>query len=437
MWDVVQTRPFQRLRRVRQLAFSELTFPGATHTRFAHSVGVFDIARKLMKIIERHVGKDNLDESRYNVALAAALVHDLGHGPFSHAFESAADEIGLDNAKHEKTSADLIKNSEVSEAMDSKFTKGFSEEVAQLIAADGPTDIYSAVVSSQFDADRLDYIQRDPLMTGTRHSKIDFTWLLNNIEVGEIPEGVDDEFSRNVETFVINEKAFYAAEAYVIGLFHLYPTVFFHKATRGVEKLFTLFLVVLHNLIQEKLIHHSGLPENHPLIKYLIDPTQDNFLSLDDFSVWGAIHSACDADDDALSEIAIRIRDRKLLKCIDIRDQVSKHLQINANDARVDRICIKIVERLEARNDEEALLIPNIIIDKSERPTYRNFSESKGPLNQIHVKSGNGTTDISKVSKAVEASGVFRFFRAYYDKSDRDSEKFLNSSIEDMIEEEQ
>lgn len=83
MWDVIQTRPFQRLRRIKQLGFSDLVYPGATHTRFAHSVGVFHTARQLMKIINNHLGTGKYKDSKANAALAAALVHDLGHGPFA------------------------------------------------------------------------------------------------------------------------------------------------------------------------------------------------------------------------------------------------------------------------------------------------------------------------------------------------------------------
>ena len=94
MWRVMQTRPFQRLRRIRQLGFSEYVYPGATYSRFAHSIGVFHTARQLMGIIERHLKKDShYLESKAHRSLAAALVHDLGHGPFSHAFEAVERDL--------------------------------------------------------------------------------------------------------------------------------------------------------------------------------------------------------------------------------------------------------------------------------------------------------------------------------------------------------
>ena len=104
LWRVIQTRPFQRLRRVKQLGFSDFVYPGATHSRLMHSIGVFHTARRLMKVIEGHLGSERFEETHARVALAAALVHDLGHGPFSHAFEDVGKELKLKMANHEVVS---------------------------------------------------------------------------------------------------------------------------------------------------------------------------------------------------------------------------------------------------------------------------------------------------------------------------------------------
>lgn len=228
LWRALETRPFQRLRRIKQLGFSDLVFPGATHSRFAHSVGVFHTARQLMKVIEDHLGTRAYEPSKARLALAACLVHDIGHGPFSHAFEDVGRRLGLKLADHEYVSGLLIRDSEVSQAL-RPLGSGFANDVADIIKGPGPGDIYSAVVSSQFDADRLDYMRRDRLMTGTQHAAIDFSWLVANLEVGEVSYGVDEEPVGSVETFVLGPKSTHAAEAYVLGLFQLYPTVYFLK----------------------------------------------------------------------------------------------------------------------------------------------------------------------------------------------------------------
>src|SRR5216684_3162145 len=105
---------FQRLRRIRQLGFSEFVFPGATHTRFAHSVGVFHVARQMMRDIRR----DNDRSHARDLALAAALVHDVGHGMFSHAFEKVGKHLNLPMAHHETVTEQLIRNSEISRELE-------------------------------------------------------------------------------------------------------------------------------------------------------------------------------------------------------------------------------------------------------------------------------------------------------------------------------
>ncbi len=146
-------------------------YPGATHTRFAHSIGVFHTARQLMAVIQAHLGEKDFRPAKAQHALAAALVHDLGHGPFSHAFEDVGTRLGLKLANHERMSDILIRSTEVRQAF-RPLGGGFVDDVADIIGAAGPGSIYSAVVSSQFDADRLDYMRRDRLMTGTHHGAI-------------------------------------------------------------------------------------------------------------------------------------------------------------------------------------------------------------------------------------------------------------------------
>lgn len=289
IWRAIQTLPFQRLRRIKQLGFSELVYPGATHTRFAHSIGVFHTARQLMSVIQAHLGEKDFRPAQAQHALAAALVHDLGHGPFSHAFEDVGTRLGLKLANHERMSDILIRSAEVRQAF-KPLGGGFVDDVADIIGAAGPGSIYSAVVSSQFDADRLDYMRRDRLMTGTHHGAIDFDWLVSNLEVGEVPAGVEEAKLPNVQTFVLGPKAVYAAETYVLGLFQLYPTVYFHKATRGAEKLFTELLLLVMSLAMDGQVAKTGLPEQHPIVRFAREPESvERFLALDDSVVWGAL----------------------------------------------------------------------------------------------------------------------------------------------------
>src|SRR6266851_5503305 len=161
-WRLINTPEFQRLRRIKQLGVSEFIYPGATHTRFAHSVGVFHVARQLRDIIRREIGA-KFNAKRADVAVIAALLHDLGHGPLSHTFEGVTKQAGI-SKRHAAWTAEIISNKRGSiyPLLRNYRPNGkFAGEVADLLRAEDPTDIYHAIVSSSFDADRLDYLRRD------------------------------------------------------------------------------------------------------------------------------------------------------------------------------------------------------------------------------------------------------------------------------------
>lgn len=436
MWRVIQTRPFQRLRRVKQLAFSELVYPGATHTRFIHSIGVFHTARLLMANIERQLGKeDAYSEPKAKIALAAALVHDVGHGPFSHSFETVGKRLSLPNLSHEAISAKLIKESEIAESLNI-LGGGFANDVGNLIAQDGPTDIYSSVVSSQFDADRLDYMRRDKLMTGTQHSEIDFTWLMANLKIGSVAYGVDEAKVGDIETLVLDSKARFAAETYVLGLFQLYPTVYFHKATRSAEKVFTeLFLRVI-KIVQEGDYRRSGLALNHPIVKFARKPESiDNFLSLDDTVIWGAIHSFCDANDNVVANLAIRLRDRKLLKSYDIRNRLREICPELGEDSR-DRVVKLAGSGIEEWSDEKSKDVPRLILDDAKRSPYKKLESSSGPLGKMLIEDNGQLVDLGDISDVVRAAQVFKLNRVYFDEDDQEAKRHVEAALTKAIAEE-
>lgn len=430
MWRVLQTEPFQRLRRIKQLGFSELVYPGATHTRFAHSVGVFHTARLLLSIIKVHLGSTKFEPSRANIALAAALVHDLGHGPFSHAFEDVGRRFGLKMANHERLSDVLIRNSEVSGVL-KDLGSGFASDVADVIGSAGPKNIYGAIVSSQFDADRLDYMRRDRLMTGTHHGGIDFDWLLSNIEVGAVSYGVDEESIGTVETFVLGPKATYAAESYLSGLFHLYPTVYFHKATRGAEKLFSEIFCSVIQLVRSGRIEATGMSANHPVIQFAKEPDKvENILKLDDTVIWGSLSMMCNAEDATISEFSKRLRDRHLLKAYDVRERIAQLCGNSQDHQLINKAALAVQAKVEEWANDQKDSRPRILIDRAKREPYKKFQESKGPLNQIMLRDGNGQlVDVAKLSSVVAAIEPLELFRLYASRTDTQARTFIEDTI--------
>ena len=416
LWDALCSRPFQRLRRIKQLGFSELVYPGATHTRFAHSVGVFHTSKKLIKIIRKEIGKR--EQSKENHAIAAALLHDIGHGPFSHSFETVGKRLNLKFANHERMSDELIRNSELTQILN-QLGSGFADDVADVINNASKTTIHRAVVSSQFDADRLDYMRRDRLMTGSQHSAIDFPWLMNNLQINDVPSGIDNAKIPSRPTFVIGPKAINAAEAYVLGLFHLYPNVYFHKATRGAEKLFAELLVRLIELVQNDSLGSVGLADSHPLVQFAKSPDDiESAINLDDAVVWGSLSQLRQASDPLISSFAERLQDRKLFKCVDIRAMVRSEFEEKyASDEQhipcVDTCCEQVFAKLEALPDKEKKTndgIPTILLDQAIRSPYKT---GQGGIN-VYTDSGK-TVDLGKHSDVVASLQDFKLTRAYCD----------------------
>jgi HD superfamily phosphohydrolase len=442
LWRVIQTPPFQRLRRIRQLGFSEFVFPGATHTRFAHSLGVFHTARALMRVIRRHLTSTQqaFSDSRANVAMAAALLHDVGHGMFSHAFEPVAREHGLPFARHEVVSERLIRDSEISEVLNKELTSGFANDVATLVARDEPSNLYDAVVSSQFDADRLDYMQRDRLMTGVQSSGVDSTWLLANLEVAPVPVGADEEFTGKVETLILGPKAAQTAESYVLALFHLYPSVYFHKAIRGAEMLFAGLMRRLLRLGAQGHTARSGLAENHPLRRFVEDTGKlDHVLALDDMVFWGALPMLVEAEDLEVRRFAVALRDRRLSRCIDVRKQVEAELPPRKDEprekhrARVTLACEHIVSALQAPQRADPNAPQRILVDNPPKPRwpYKRYQDSRSPVNRILIRTGPNQPpqDMAELSPVIANAEPLYICRAYVFRDDTETVGMVENKI--------
>jgi uncharacterized protein len=429
LWSVLQTRPFQRLRRIKQLGFSDFVYPGATHSRLLHSVGVFHTARRLMTVIDKYVPAK--DQKAFQ-ALAAALLHDVGHGPFSHAFEKIGERFDLKMAHHETVSDALIRDSEITPLL-REMGSGFANDVADMVSSSGVRTIYSAVVSSQFDADRLDYMRRDRLMTGSQHAGIDFEWLIQNLEVAEVEHSVGDTRLDPVQTFVLGRKAIFAAEAYVLGLFQLYPTVYLHKATRGAEKIYVELLARTFTLVKKGLIEKTGLPATHPLVKFAQSPENiECALALDDTVIWGALSLMADAEDVCISTLACRLRDRKLYKCLDVRAKIARDKSdSDAVSETADKVCenikAEITKCLNGWYEKEPNAAPRILLDEAERSPYKEMSEEpKAPLNQVNIRTeGDRLEDLSKRSQVVAKLGTYKSFRVYHAEDDEDTKRKL------------
>ncbi len=437
LWKVLQTRPFQRLRRIKQLGFSDLVYPGATHSRLLHSVGVFHTARRLVTVIDKFV---KARDAKADQALAAALLHDVGHGPFSHAFEMIGERFNLKMAHHETVSDALIRDSVITPLL-REMGSGFANDVADMVSGNGERTIYSAVVSSQFDADRLDYMRRDRLMTGSQHAGIDFEWLVQNLEVDEVEHIVGETRLPPVQTFVLGRKAIFAAEAYILGLFQLYPTVYLHKATRGAERIYEELVARVFHLVNNGGVTKTGLPGGHPLVKFARSPESiECALALDDTVVWGALSLMVDAKDPCIGTLASRLRDRELYKCLDVRSRIAHNRSdLDAVSEAADKVCKSIKARvagvLEEWSSDNPGNAPRILIDEARRSPYNEMSEDpKAPLNQVNIRTeGDHLEDLSRRSQIVAKLGTYKAFRLYHAEGDDEAKRTLVEITDEEI----
>ena len=216
LFRLINAAEFQRLRRVRQLGFASLAYPGADHSRYSHSLGVMETARKMIEQLRRSFA---IDEQEETICLCACLLHDLGHGPFSHVFERVS---GFD---HEELTRGIVEDSssQVHQVL-AAHEAGLPARVAAFMAGTGLPPFLCDILSSQLDADRLDYLLRDNLMTGSRYGDYDLTWLLHALTI--------DEGSGRL---AVTWKGVSAVEAYLQSRFHMYRNVYFHKVVRSAE----------------------------------------------------------------------------------------------------------------------------------------------------------------------------------------------------------
>ena len=414
-WTLLDCREFQRLRRVKQLGFSELVYPGATHTRIAHSVGVFNNARKLLRTIAIRTGQD-IDEYRKAVVLCSALLHDIGHGPFSHAFESALKPLE-EKRDHEKWSAAIIQgDTEIRTWLD-RYDPRLADDVAALLRRRDPVNIYDSVVHSQFDADRLDYVCRDRYMTGIGSGAVDTDWLFDCLDVGTLPlnHGGEEDDVIEAQGFFLNGKGLQAAEGYLLGRYHLYQQVYLHKTTRSAEKMLTALISAILRPTIEGRVGDIGLRDDDVLVRFLRAPMSLSvYLSLDDTVMWAALERMAGAPDVYVAELATRLRDRRLFKCIDIGERAAGH----EGDQQELMFRKRLGDTLNAKRGKR------ILEDRPSVSAYSRYgSDEQGAFQRVMAGSldpSKRPTDIrdrSNVIKALESRKLYRVYVAGEDES--------------------
>lgn len=392
--DLLNTKEFQRLRRIKQLGVSEQVFPGATHTRFAHSLGVLHTARMFIKRVQQI--NDKVTDDQTTKVLVAALLHDVGHGPFSHVFEKVTGE------SHERRTLEIIRDdrTEVNRRLVA-FDKNLPEELAIFFDEDVDEDsrvdsslpvFLTQIVHSQLDADRFDYLLRDSHATGTDYGNFDIGWLIQHIFI-------DEERRR----LYLDRKAIMSAEAYVFARYHMYRTVYFHKTTRAAEVMLRLLFRRFKNLFDKDEQKANIIASAPPSIAKAFSGGMnlEDYLQLDDHAITEFLKACSRSSDSVLSELAAGILNRRLFKGTDATSSGATEVVAFTERAK------EVVR--SAGKDPDYYFADDSAGDTPYKPYDPDSDE---PNTQIYVEK---TKELSKLSRPVaELTERYSLLRYYY-----------------------
>lgn len=317
IWDLISTREFQRLRRIRQLGTTFLVFHGAEHTRFNHSLGVYELMRRIVD--DRFSGREEWDASERLVVLCAALLHDLGHGPFSHAFENVFE------LNHEEYTRHILLGDTEVNAVLRKVSEDFPQKVSQVIEKKYANPLVVSLISSQIDADRMDYLQRDAYYTGVSYGNFDLERILRVLRPSK-------------EQAVIKYSGVHAVEDYIMSRYQMYLQVYFHPVSRSAEAILNQILQRAKRLYEEgyafELMPKPFIPFFEKKIEIADYIALDESILLTYFQLW--MHE----EDDVLRDLCTRFVNRRLFQYsnLNIEDENERYVRLQQlfRDAGID-----------------------------------------------------------------------------------------------------
>ena len=296
---LIDTAEFQRLRRVRQLGLAHFAYQAAEHSRFTHSLGALHLATR---ILAKLAGKYEISEADHTAVRVAALLHDVGHGAFSHVLEDIFDFHHEDFT----IAAVLSGETEIGRVL-KNYSAELPEKVAAIVRGDFKPTALAQLVSSQLDVDRMDYLLRDSLMTGAKYGVYDLEWIIKSLEI-------DEENDR----LYVSARGIYAVEDYLQARYYMFRQVYFHRTLRSAE-------AVLDALLRRAVeIFRSGgdvwFARGTAFEKFVTGEKLSlaEHLELDDADIAFHIKQWSKSGDKILSDLARRFLHRRLFKAFDL-----------------------------------------------------------------------------------------------------------------------
>ncbi len=382
MMRLIDAPEFQRLRRIKQLGLGLYTYQGAEHSRFTHSLGAFHLmSRVLDRLSEKH-SFASLDRA---AARAAALLHDVGHGSFSHVMEKV---LGF---HHEKWTVEVVLSevTEIGQLLRS-YSADLPGKVAAIIEGKFQPAALGQLVSSQLDVDRMDYLLRDSLMTGAKYGIYDLEWIINAL-------AIDEENDR----IYVAARGLYAVEEYLQARYYMFRQVYFHRTLRSAEAVLRAILRRALKLLEsgepvwyapdtafEKVLRRNSL-------------TITEYLEVDDSDVLFHVKQWQRSSDPILADLSRRFTGRRLFKAIDLDMPRSEQPDFLA----AARDCV-----LQAGYDPDYYFIE----DRASDVPYYNYYTAAGaePKSLIYVEDGYARPSIREIS---EVSNVVRGLQQGYE----------------------
>lgn len=371
---LIDSPEVQRLRRIRQLGLAHYAFPGAEHSRFTHSVGALHLMGRLLDQLSRGY---TIDSELAFYARVASLLHDVGHGPFSHVSERI---FGI---HHETWTLRVLHDdrTEVHRIL-SGYSRSLPSVIESMLSGMAKPGYLCSLVSSQLDVDRLDYLLRDSLMTGVKYGIFDLDRLAHMLRIS--PEG---------DKIIVAAGGTIPIEKYIQARYHMYRQVYLHKTVTAVEAMLAALLRRGAELLAvggPADLHHDA-----PLARALADPDEldlADFLELDDVELMAQIKAWRRSADPVLADLSSRMLDRRLFKTLEI-------------DARTPDAPARIERAREAV--ARAGLDPRyylLRVDSSDTPYSPYDLSAPKAVDHIFVEDGkHGIVDVAMLSPTIEA----------------------------------
>ena len=292
--DLIDSKEVQRLRRIRQLSGVSMVFQTAEHSRFTHSLGVYQMANLVLINVE---GMNEISEYEKLVFLCSALLHDIGHGPYSHAFEHVIEK------NHEEMTVNIIKSEKSSVNKILSISDTLADDISSVISHDGKFPLIESLVSSQLDVDRMDYLSRDAYFTGAAYGHIDYFRILRSMKM------VDNKL-------LVRASGVHSIESYLMSRYHMYFQVYYHPVARAYECL----LEGIYNRIKDLVKENIEIDANISSFINVLNGCNDilEYINLDDAYVNGFIKQLTKSNDHVLKTLATAFENRHLFKFVEL-----------------------------------------------------------------------------------------------------------------------